>query len=79
MRLEDYIEETGIPIARLADRCDLSFHQVYHILQGGCPTLRTAIVICGYTKGRVSPKELLPKEVFKELEGEKDESQKKEA
>lgn len=71
MKLSEFIEETGIPIARLADRCGLSFHQVYHILnRGGTPTLKTACAIQKYTGGRVSPEDLLAETSEEKIETE---------
>lgn len=71
MKLAEFIEETGIPIARLADRCGLSFHQVYHILhRGGTPTLKTACAIQKYTGGRVSPEDLLAETLTTEVNSE---------
>ena len=71
MKLVEFIEETGIPIARLADRCGLSFHQVYHIInRGGQPTLKTAIAIQKYTQGKVMPEDLLAESVTAEVNSE---------
>lgn len=50
MRLNEYIELTGIPVTRLADRCGLTWHQLNHILKGKEPKLRNAITISDYTK-----------------------------
>lgn len=60
MRLDEFIEKTGIPIARLADRCSCTAYQIHHILRGGNPTLKTAITIKNYTKGEVQAEDLLP-------------------
>ncbi len=67
MKLQDFIDETGIPVARLADRCSVTFHQIYHVLNGGTPMLRTVVSIGMYTKGRVTPEDLLPDDVLEEL------------
>ena len=76
MKIREYIDETGIPITRFADRCGLSFHQVYHILNGGVPTLRTAMAIEHYTKGQVSPKEMLSGKMFEEIYGAQEQNHK---
>ena len=80
MRLNDYIHRTGIPIARLADRCGLTFHQVYHIMNGREPKLRTAIRISRYTEVNpltieekqhwVKPEEMVPLDVIDEIHKE---------
>jgi len=71
MRLDEFIQETGIPVARMADRCNLTFHQLYHVLKGGTPTLKTAIMIREYTKGRVQPEDLLPLEELQKISEQK--------
>lgn len=66
--LMDYREKYRTPITVIAFRCGLTFHQVYNILRGGCPTLKTALAIEEYTKGEVTCASLLPKEQWDEIE-----------
>ncbi len=75
MRLEEYVEKTGIPVSKLASRCGLSWHQVHHILKGRQPRLSVALSISEYTKknryvdsmGIVEPWEMVPKSKEGEL------------
>lgn len=76
MKLREFLNRTGISIAELAHRCDLTFHQVYHVLNGGIPKLKTAIIISKYSKnprhrlsdGCIEPQDFLPDEVLLEIE-----------
>lgn len=83
MRLDEYIERTGIPIARLADRCGLTFSQIYHILYGKMPKLPTAIKIYKYTKTHpcgenyVEPWEVMPLEIANQIMQDEETSNKK--
>jgi len=70
MKLKDFIDQSGIPITKFAYRCDLSFHKVYSILQGGSPTLRTAIAIKIYTQGKVTPEDLIPDDILENMKKE---------
>lgn len=66
IRLKEYVDKYGTPVTTLAHRCGLSFPQVYNILRGGTPTLRTALAIEKYTNGEVTCASLLPEEKNKE-------------
>lgn len=70
MRLKEYLDETGIPVAKLAYRCGLPFHKVYVILRGSSPTLKTAVAIYLYTKGQVMPEDLMPEDILNDLKQE---------
>lgn len=71
MKLKEFMEETGICQARLALRCGLSSHQVYHVLLGKVPTLKTAMTIENYTKGKVNPRDMLSDEMFEAVYNKK--------
>lgn len=66
--LSEYRDKYRTPITVIAYRCGLTFHQVYNILRGGCPTLKTAIAIEQYTKGEVTCESLLPPNMMNEIE-----------
>ena len=70
MKLDKYLEETGIPTSRFATRCKLTYPQVRHILLGHSPTLETALRIEHYTQGKVKVVDLLNEETRKEIYGE---------
>ncbi len=70
MKFNEYLEETGISITKMAYRCGVTFHRIYHIKNGKIPTLKTACIIDKYTKGKVSPKDLLSEDLRKEIYGE---------
>ena len=71
LTFEEYREKYRTPIAVIAVRCGLTFHQVYNILRGGCPTLKTSIAIERYTKGEVTCEKLLPPKMLNEIEENK--------
>ena len=75
MILQDFIDATGISISKLAQRTELTFHQIYHMLRGGMPTLMSAISIEKYTSGRVTAEELLTEALKKKQEGKTDQEQ----
>lgn len=76
MKLKEFLDRTGISVAELAHRCDLTFYQVYHVLNGGIPKLKTAVVLSKYSKdpkhrlndGYIEPHDLLPDEVYAEIQ-----------
>ena len=70
MKLHEFVEQTGIPLTKMALRCNLSFHQRYHITRGGVPTLRTALSIAQYTKGKVQARDMLSEQMIEEIYGE---------
>ncbi len=76
MKLSKFLEKTGIPIARFAQRCNLTYPQIRHILLGTAPTLETALRIGVYTENEVTPQDLLSDELREEIYGKenKDES-----
>lgn len=63
MKLTEFLEETGIPISKLASRCDLTYHQLYWAMRGRPPTLKTAVAIQKYTNGRVMPEDFLSEDL----------------
>lgn len=67
MKLSEYIEETGIPVTRLASRCELTYHQLYWAIRGRDPTLKTAVAIQKYTNGKVMPEDLLSESSKEEI------------
>jgi hypothetical protein len=73
LTLKEYREKYRTPVTVIAYRCGLTFHQVYNILRGGCPTLLTAIIIEQYTDGEVTCESLLPPEMMQEIEKRKEE------
>ena len=68
MTFHEYLELYRTPVPVIAARCGLSFHQLYNIGRGGCPTLKTAIAIERYTEGLVTCEKLLPEKLLKEIE-----------
>lgn len=68
MKLNEYIEERGIPKSRLAQRCGITYSQLNHTLRGH-PTLTIALKIERYTKGEVTPRDLLDECIRKEIYG----------
>tara|TARA_R110002126_G_scaffold200505_1_gene348101 strand:- start:1216 stop:1458 length:243 start_codon:yes stop_codon:yes gene_type:complete len=66
--LKEYRDKYGIPLTTLAHRCGISFHKMYNIVRGGCPTLKTAVSIEKYTEGEVTCEKLLPEEMLEEIE-----------
>lgn len=72
MKMCEYIEDTGIPIARFAKRCNLTYPQVRHILKGNAPTLKSALRIEKYTEGKVAPIDLISERLRKEIYGDED-------
>lgn len=67
MKLQDFIQKTGITVNKLAERCGVSHHHVRHILREKSPSLKTAVAISKYTEGLVSVEELLPSKFMDEL------------
>lgn len=63
----EYRDKYRTPIAVIAARCGLTFHQVYHLFRGGCPTLKTAVTIEKYTDGEVTCEKLLPLEMYEDM------------
>lgn len=68
LTLMEYRDKYRTPITVIAFRCGLTFHQVYNILRGGCPTLKTALCIQKYTKSEVDCESLLPEKLAQEME-----------
>ena len=68
LTLIEYRDKYRTPITVVAARCGLTFHQIYNILRGGCPTLKTAISIEKYTKGEITCESLLPEKMANEID-----------
>ena len=59
MTLQEYIEQRGISITKLAIEFGIGFHQLYRLTRGSKPSIETAVLIEKKTKGRVKPKDFL--------------------
>lgn len=58
MKLQEFLEETGIPISKFSQRSGVSYGKLRHIKMGKMPTLETALLIEKQTGGKVTPQEL---------------------
>lgn len=65
MKLKEFIEETGITVAKLAKRADVSFATVKSAIEGKNLTLENAYKIQLATKGKCTLLDMLPEEVMK--------------
>lgn len=54
MKLEEYFEKTGIPVAKFAARCGITYAKLRHIRNGNMPSLDTALKICKQTGNEVT-------------------------
>lgn len=59
MKLKEYIDKYGTPVALLARRCNLCVGTMHKIVRGVEPGLRSAIAIQEATEGNVTLKDLL--------------------
>lgn len=60
MRLNEFVDETGITIAKLAKRAGVAFSTIKNAMDGKNLTLENAYKIHMATKGKCSLIELLP-------------------
>ncbi len=71
INLHEYLEKYRTPMTVIAYRSGLTFHQVYNIFRGGCPTLKTAISLEKFSDGEMSCESLLPEKMRKDIETNK--------
>jgi DNA-binding XRE family transcriptional regulator len=71
LTFKQYRHKYRTPLTVLAARAGVSFHQLYHIERGGCPSLKTAVALEKYTEGEISCSTLLPKDQHNEIEKKK--------
>jgi len=69
MKLSEYLDETGMTIMNFSRRSRLSYSQVRYILAGKVPSLRACLLIDNYTKGAVTPQDLAPDDIIKDVYG----------
>jgi len=67
MKLDEFMEETGIPVRKLAKRCGLGWNQISKDRNGLMPKRTTALRIEIYTNGKVSMEDLIPEDALKEV------------
>ena len=67
MELKEFLRKKGMPVTEFAKRCGLTSYRVYHILQGGSPTVKTAVLIEKFTGGQVPCFKTLPVLVQNEI------------
>ena len=76
LTFKEYHEKYRTPISLIAYKCGLSYHQIYRLLGGSIPTLKTAVLIEQYTDGEVSCETMLPEnirnEISKQIDSTKD-------
>ena len=64
MKLSEYLESQKITITEMAGLCGLSFHQLYNLKVGrGNPSIQSALVVEHFTKGKITPKDLISEEL----------------
>lgn len=70
MHIKIYLEESELSITRLAKKLGITFNQMYYLLRGGRPTIKTALTIEKFTEGKVKPVDFLSEHEKYEIYGE---------
>lgn len=64
MKLKEFIDDTGITIAKLAKRANVSFSTIKNAIEGKNLTLENAYKIHLATKGKCTLLDMLPEELL---------------
>jgi plasmid maintenance system antidote protein VapI len=59
MKLKEYLDETGIPIARFARKINVSPNTIHNVIRGKTISLKIALEIERITEGKVKCKDLI--------------------